>query len=135
MKSLCKKNITYQLMTATIILCMAIIMHSCEPDPLKGTIPTIILPLASNITQTEATIIAPVHYAESAYFEYGTNLSYGNTISGGTCTVTVDHHCEIWVAGAHLTGLNPGTTYYCHGVAKYKNKTNYSSYQTFTTLN
>jgi hypothetical protein len=123
------------LITTITISSMAVILHSCEPDPIKGTVPSLYPPLASNITQTEATVIAPIFYAESAYFEYGTNLSFGTTISGGSCEVTVDHHCESWMAGAKLTGLQPGTTYYCRGVAKYKRKTGYSSTLKFTTLN
>lgn len=115
-------------------LWIALILHSCEPDPLKGTTPDTYPPLVSNITQTEATIVAPVHYAESAYFDYGTDLSFGNTVSGGSCNVTVDHHCESWMAGAKLTDLQPGTTYYCRVVAKYKHKTT-SSGTSFTTLN
>jgi hypothetical protein len=134
MKSLSNNNIMHNLTGAISILFMAIIMHSCESDPIKGTEPSIIYPLASGITQTEAVLVAPVHYAESAYFEYGTNMTYGTKVSGGSCTVTVDHHCESWNAHAKLTGLNPGTTYYCRGVAKYKHKTSWSTGQTFTTL-
>lgn len=71
-----------------------------------------------------------------ANFEYGISISYGTSVSGGTWYLTPNNGGNVsFTAHAHLTGLNPATTYHYRGVAKYKKKTNYSPDQTFTTLN
>ena len=118
------------LLSANIIFCLVMILHSCEKeDKSKGAIPSF-APVVSNITQTEAHISGLVFCATSVYIEYGIDAAYGNTVSGGTFSFS-------WVstvAHLQLTNLLPNTTYHFRGVANYKHKTSYGGDHIFTTL-
>jgi hypothetical protein len=122
------REILRNLLFVIIIFCLVMISHSCEDDSQWAT-PSV-APVTRDITQTEAYIDGIVFCATSVYFEYGNSTSYGNTISGGTFSFKY----ESSVAHAHLTSLNPNTTYHFRGVAKNKHKTYYSGDHTFTTL-
>jgi hypothetical protein len=124
------RKILRTLLSANIIFCLVIILHSCKDyDDSYGAIPTFD-PLVNNITQTEADISGIVFRATSVYLEYGVDTTYGNTISCGTFTFRYESN----VGHSHLTNLYPNTTYHCRGVAKNKHRTNYSPDLTFTTL-
>jgi hypothetical protein len=124
------RKILRTLLSANIIFCLVMILHSCRDyDDSYGAIPTF-YPLISNITQTEADISGIVFCATSVYLEYGVDITYGNTISCGTFTFSYESN----VGHSHLTNLNPNTTYHCRGVSKNKHRTNYSLDRIFTTL-
>ena len=78
---------------------------SCWYPPLAWTLP------ATDITATSAVLhgqVDPNGYSTTAWFQWGTTTSYGNTTAAtdaGSC------HCNYFFI-ASLTGLTPGTTYH-----------------------
>lgn len=124
------RKILSTLLSASIIFCFVMILHSCEEyDDSKGATPTF-APILSNITQTEAHVNGIVFCATSVYLEYGVDITYGNTILCGTFTFKYESNSVV----AQLTNLNPNTTYHYRGIAKNKHRTTYGDDHIFTTL-
>jgi hypothetical protein len=103
---------------------------------LQPPLPTVTTSAASGVTANSATLngsVNPNGLSTTAYFQWGTDTNYGNTVpnpalpcgSGNTFTnLTIT-----------LTGLNPNTTYHYQLVASNASGgTVYGADQTFTTL-
>ncbi|MGA3171140.1 MAG: hypothetical protein ABSE62_09005 [Chthoniobacteraceae bacterium] len=95
--------------------------------------PVVTTGTVSNITITGATVsgtVNPQAFNVTAYFQYGTDQTYGNQTAGTTVFFST--------AGvtATLTNLQPNTLYHYQLVASYRNgnATAYGADQTFTTL-
>ncbi len=88
---------------------------------------------ASDIQTHSATLngtVNPGLLSTTVGFEYGTSISYGNTISSVQSPVTGDSSINIT---AELTGLTPGTTYHFRIEAENSLGTVYGDDITFTT--
>ena len=97
-----------------------------------GQVPEVLTQSATEITSTGATLNATVNanYLSAAVtFEYGTDLTYGQTIAADQSPVTGNTGT---IVSAHITGLVPGTT--CHFRVKAVNElgTAYGNDLTFT---
>ena len=89
--------------------------------------------LVSEIYQTQAQLngtVNPRGYDAKYYFQYGETPSYGSTTSEGDAGSGSGAVTE----SATITGLEPGTTYYCRLVATSGGITSYGSGQAFTTI-
>lgn len=121
-------------MNVTSLLCLTIFLHSCEKDPYKNALPKPATAMATNITQTGATLTGMVYLegnSTTALYEYGSSSSYGNSTSSSH---SGEYHGS-WPVPKPVTGLTPGTTYHFRLVATNKNGISMGSDQTFTTLN
>lgn len=124
------RRILSTLISANIIFCLVMILHSCEKyDDSKGATPTF-APVLSNITQTEAHVNGISFCATSIYLEYGVDITYGNTVLCGKFLFRYESNCGV----AQLRNLTPNTAYHYRGVAKNKHKTTYGGDHIFTTL-
>jgi len=138
MKSFCKDSVMHNLLTAISILCLAIILNSCNwhcDASGNKELPKPATDGAYSITQTEAELTGMVMLegnSTKAYYEYGTSLSYGN-VSGSKTSDKGIH--QNWAVPIKVGDLNPGTTYHYRLAAKNKNGTAYGSDQTCMTLN
>jgi hypothetical protein len=138
MKSFCKDSIMHNLLTAISILCLAIILNSCNwhcDASGNKELPKPATDGAYSITQTEAELTGMVMLegnSTKAYYEYGTSLSYGNVSERRTSSAGIHQN---WPVPIKVLGLSPGTTYHYRLVAKNKNGTANGSDQTCTTLN
>jgi hypothetical protein len=96
------------------------------------SLPTATTNSATSVTSSSATLNATVNpngSSTTAYFQYGTTTSYGNTtssqsIGSGTSSTSVTYN---------LTGLSSNTTYYYRVVATNGAGTTYGSDMSFTT--
>ena len=107
--------------------------YSNEVNATTLTSPTAVTDPATNVTHDSATLngtVNPNGYDTTAYFELGTDTSYGLftsapiSIGSGTDNVTV------WIS---LTGFSPETTYHYRVVATNASGTSYGNDISFTT--
>lgn len=102
-------------------------------NPVSGSIPTATTTSATNITQTSATLrgtVNPSNNSTSAWFEWGTTSSLGNTLSSinaGNGSSNVD-------VAITLSGLSENTVYYYRAVAQNSYGIAYGSIMNFVTL-
>ena len=131
------RKICHSLFYPVSIIGIVLLSHSCEHYSCPFKDPGYFAPVVGNITQSGVSLNGLVMDATSAYLEYGTSISYGQSASAGSCSCEADRYnwsCQNWIGHVQIGGLNPGTTYHFRGVAKYKSKTTYGSDHTFTTL-
>ncbi|MBC8094828.1 MAG: autotransporter-associated beta strand repeat-containing protein [Akkermansiaceae bacterium] len=98
-----------------------------------AAIPVVFTLSATNVTTTTATLngtVNPNGTATSAYFQYGTNASYGNV----TLITNLGSSNALQSVSLPLAGLTPGLTYHYRIVATNSAGTNVGSNITFTTL-
>ncbi|MBL9146725.1 MAG: choice-of-anchor D domain-containing protein [Verrucomicrobiaceae bacterium] len=97
------------------------------------TAPTVVTTAATSVTATTATLngtVNPNGVITSAWFEYGTTTSYGQT----TTSQPQGYGTSASPVSAAITGLTPGTLYHYRLVAQNGETTAYGSDITFTTL-
>jgi hypothetical protein len=97
-------------------------------------LPIVTLTAPSAITVASATLNGTVNSnssATTAYFEYGTDTTYGST---GNITLSPNDGSTAQNVSANLPGLTPGTTYHYRLTANNSAGTTHSSDATFTTL-
>ena len=103
-----------------------------NPPQQNGSSPVVSTNSASSIYQDRATVngtVNPNNSATTAWFEYGTTQSFGNT----TSYQTVGSGSGNQAISGYLYNLLPNTTYYYRAVAQNSYGTNYGSTLTFTT--
>lgn len=99
-----------------------------------GKVPAATTLTAENIQLYSATlsgIVDPFHLSTSVTFEWGTTLSYGNSIQAAQSPVTGDAPVNV---STDLTGLLPGTVYHYKIKAENLLGVTYSNDLTLTTL-
>jgi uncharacterized repeat protein (TIGR02543 family) len=97
----------------------------------SGSAPTVTTSAATSVTSTTATVngtVNPNGSSTTAYFQYGTTISYGST----TASQSMGSGTSAVAASANLTGLATGVTYHFRIVATNSAGTSYGSDMTFT---
>jgi uncharacterized protein (TIGR02145 family) len=133
MKSFRKNYIILNLITAVSVLCMMVILNSCERHntlAVKNYHPIF-------ITQSSAVLKASVTTngkRTSIKCDYGNTLSYGST---KYCPSVEDltYAFGPYYASVTLTGLSPGTTFHYRFTIVNDNGTVFGNDASFTTLN
>jgi phosphodiesterase/alkaline phosphatase D-like protein len=98
-----------------------------------GAAPTVTTQAASSISSTAATLNGLVNAnndSTTVTFEYGTNTSYGTTVTAAQSPVTGSTDTAV---SANITGLAPNTTYHFRVVGQNSNGTSNGADMTFTT--
>jgi len=120
--------------TVLLFISALTINNACKKEETPGQKPEVLTQAATNITSTGATLNASVNannLSAAVTFEYGTDLSYGQTIAADQSPVT--GNTDI-IVNAPVTGLTPGTTWHFRVKAVNNLGTTYGNDLTFTVL-
>ena len=107
--------------------------YSNEVNATTLTSPTAVTDPAANVTHDSATLngtVNPNGYDTTAYFELGTDTSYGLFTSAPISIGSGTDNVTLWIS---LTGFSPETTYHYRVVATNASGTSYGNDISFTT--